>query len=317
MKVCLIGPGIDSIPPTGWGAVEIIVWEYKNILEKKGYEVLIINTNNVNEIINRCNYFNPDLVHLHYDVFWYIMGYINCKNKIITSHYGYIDRINKHDNNYRLILEGIKTQSNLYISALSQSNKDVFISQGIHPDRIKVVPNGIREDLFKFSEECEYPDRTICLAKIETRKRQYLIHEINEIDFVGRIVDNRYNRKNYLGEWSKNTLYDNLTNYANLILLSDGEAHALVCIEAMAAGLGLVVSEWACANLDTSKPFIDVITEDRIQDHEYIRQVIKQNRLKSIKMRREIRNYACENFSWEKIISNYIKTFKIEERESL
>ncbi len=44
MKIVLIGPGIMPIPPTGWGAVEILVWDTKIALEKLGHEVLIINT---------------------------------------------------------------------------------------------------------------------------------------------------------------------------------------------------------------------------------------------------------------------------------
>ena len=56
-----------------------------------------------------------------------------------------------------------------------------------------------------------------------------------------------------MGEWSKKHLYKNLTHYGNLVLLSDGEAHPLVCMEAFAAGLGVVVTEWGKANLDTNK----------------------------------------------------------------
>ena len=34
MKFSLVGPGIMPIPPNGWGAVEIIIWDYKINLEK-------------------------------------------------------------------------------------------------------------------------------------------------------------------------------------------------------------------------------------------------------------------------------------------
>ena len=27
MKVAIVGPGIMPIPPTGWGAVEILIWD--------------------------------------------------------------------------------------------------------------------------------------------------------------------------------------------------------------------------------------------------------------------------------------------------
>ena len=32
MKISIIGPGIMPIPPIGWGAVEILVWDTKNAL---------------------------------------------------------------------------------------------------------------------------------------------------------------------------------------------------------------------------------------------------------------------------------------------
>ena len=34
MKVTIIGPGFGNIPPNGWGAVEIIIWNLKLYLEK-------------------------------------------------------------------------------------------------------------------------------------------------------------------------------------------------------------------------------------------------------------------------------------------
>jgi len=169
------------------------------------------------------------------------------------------------------------------------------------------VPNGVRCDLFRFSLYCEYPNRSIYLAKIEPRKRQHLFHNIPDLYFAGKNSDPQYNRNNHLGEWSKEYLYENLTNYANLILLSDGEAHPLVCMEAMSAGLGLVISEWASANLDLSLPFIDVIPENMINDIDYVESIIRKNREISIKMRNDIREYAIRNFSWDKIIIDYLK----------
>ena len=44
MKLALVGPGIMPIPPNGWGAVEMMIWDYYNILKKHGIEVNIINT---------------------------------------------------------------------------------------------------------------------------------------------------------------------------------------------------------------------------------------------------------------------------------
>jgi glycosyltransferase involved in cell wall biosynthesis len=301
----MIGLGQNPIPPIGWGAVEILIWDYKQILEKMGHELIIVNTPDKNEIIQICNSENPDFIHLQYDVFWDICESFNCKNVAITSHYGYIDQENRYDPGYTQIFNGFLSFVNTKIFALSPSNAEKYLKSGFDPNRIKVVPNGVREDLFRFSDECEYPDRSIYLAKIEPRKRQSLFHNISNLYFAGRNSDVQYNGNNHLGEWSKDYLYDNLTSYANLVLLSDGEAHPLVCMEAMSAGLGLVISEWAAANLNKDLHFIDVIPEHRIKDITYVERIIRSNREKSIIMREEIRNYVTENFSWEKIIKNH------------
>ena len=51
MKIALIGPGIMPIPPTGWGGVEHLIWNYNNQLKKIGDEVVIINTKDLHEVI--------------------------------------------------------------------------------------------------------------------------------------------------------------------------------------------------------------------------------------------------------------------------
>ena len=71
------------------------------------------------------------------------------------------------------------------------------------------------------------------------------------------------------------------------------------------AGLGLVISEYCTANLDTSLPFIDVIPEDKIRDEDFVRKVIALNRQKSVTMRQDIRKYAVDNFSWRVVAKRY------------
>jgi glycosyltransferase involved in cell wall biosynthesis len=274
-------------------------------LEKLGHEVVIVNTRDQNEIIKQCNSHNPDFVHVQYDEFYKVCDYLQCDNVAITSHFGYLDQENRYDGYYNIIMNGFVNMKKGKIFALSPSIAEKYKKFGFDESRLKVVPNGVRDDLFKFEETCKYTDRSICLAKVETRKRQYLLHDISSLHFAGNIADNRYNKNNYLGEWSKEYLYENLTDYANLVLLSDGEAHPLVCLEAMSAGLGLVLSEWATANLDTSLPFIDVIPESKVSDKNYVESVIKSNREKSITMRNEIRQYVIDNFSWENIVKNH------------
>ena len=114
------------------------------------------------------------------------------------------------------------------------------------------------------------------------------------------------NLPNYLGEWTKETLYNNLTEYGNLILLSEGEADPLVVKEALIAGLGVVISECSAANLDISKEFITIIPNDKLLDLDYIKKKIISNRIQSIQRRDEIRKYALDKFSWKSIIDKYV-----------
>ena len=306
MKICIVGPGILPIPPVGWGAVEILIHDYRVNLEKLGNEVHIVNTQNRNQIVSEVNAIDPDFVHIQYDDFVNVSPYINCRNIAITSHYGYLEQPDRWDQGYRNIFGGF-INSGINIFCLSSGIKSIYLRGGISSDRLSVVPNGVRNDLFRFDSNCRMPGSTIYLAKVDYRKRQHIFQSIPDLYFAGNVVDRRFNvgSKFYLGEWNKEYLYENLTAYASLALLSDGEAHPLVCLEAMSAGLGLVLSECATANLDTTLPFIDVVPEDRIHDTEYVSGILKENREKSVPMREEIREYVVENFSWENIVKNH------------
>ena len=122
--------------------------------------------------------------------------------------------------------------------------------------------------------------------------------------YAGNNADARIDTsRNYLGEWSKEQLYKNLTEYGNLVLLSDGEAHPLVCMEALSAGLGVVVTEWGAANLDVTKDFITVIPESKVSDIPYVQSQIINNRNYSVKHRQEIIEYS-KHFDWVNVIKN-------------
>jgi glycosyltransferase involved in cell wall biosynthesis len=200
-------------------------------------------------------------------------------------------------------MSGFLSLQKTKIFALSQGIANIYIKNGFDPNRVKVVPNGVRDDLFDFNAVAAF-DKSICLGKIEYRKRQHLIKDIPNIDFVGKPIDGYPYLVKNIGAWDKPTLYKNLTNYSNLVLLSDGEAHPLVCLEALSAGLGLVLSKYAIANLDTSKPFINVISEEMINNVNFINYTLEENRRVSREMRQEIRDYAISNFSWEKIVKD-------------
>ena len=105
-------------------------------------------------------------------------------------------------------------------------------------------------------------------------------------------------------------LYKNLTKYANLILLSQGESDPLVIKEAMMSGLGIVISESSSHMIDRNEDFIDIIPEERINDKNYIQVVIEENRRKSVLRREYIREYTLKKYSWKILVKKYIENIQ-------
>jgi glycosyltransferase involved in cell wall biosynthesis len=302
MKISIIGPALP-IPPKGWGAVESLIWDYKIFLEKLNHDVQIINISDPNQIINKINQFNPDFVHINYDDWIVLYPYIQYPCAC-TTHYAYIDQFEKMGGYQNIFNVFAQYKPNIF--CLSETIKNVYKNVcGISSDNLYLTPNGVNIDAFRKVDNPLHYDQSIYLAKIDYRKRQHLFQSIDNLWYAGNVADSRFDvNKNYLGEFTKPQLYDKLTEYGNLVLLSDGEAHPLVCMEALASGLGLVISEYSTANLDLSKQFIDVIPEDKIYDIEYIKNIVNKNREYSIKNRNEIYEYS-KVFNWETIIQNY------------
>tara|TARA_B100000900_G_scaffold412873_1_gene435558 strand:+ start:57 stop:1001 length:945 start_codon:yes stop_codon:yes gene_type:complete len=310
MKISIVGPGIMPIPPTGWGAVEILIWDQKLALESHGHIVNIINTQSPIEIIQKINENRPDFVHIQYDDFIELYPYVQYPCAI-TSHFGYLEQPNKwgyyHD---RIVKPFQRISPNIF--CLSEGIKNTY-EKDLYIDKSKlfVTPNGVNTSKFRFTETPIFGHKSIYLAKIDYRKRQHLFQSIDSLHFAGNNADPNFDTSNnYLGEWTKEHLYENLTEYGNLVLLSDGEAHPLVCMEALAAGLGVVVCEWGAANLDSTKDFITIIPEEKITDIDFVESEIIKNRDYSLSHRNDIIEYS-KQFDWINVIHDtYIPTVK-------
>jgi glycosyltransferase involved in cell wall biosynthesis len=312
MKICIIGPGYKPIPPNGWGAVESVIWDYYMNLKDK-HEVIIINNCNLKQVIEEVNAVNYDVIHIMYDDHVIITPYLKHNKIFYTSHYAYITHPNFEQTQpwyfQNIFSHVIFNKDKLIINAISEQIKQVYVKYGFPENKINVLHNGAREDSFKYHNNPINYDKSVYLAKIEERKKQYMYQHIPNIDFVGNYHNSSFDisNTNFLGEWTKDILYNNLSCYGNLILLSDGEADPLVVKEALICGLGVVVSECASANLDLSQEFITVIPTNKLTDISYVSDEITKNRKYSIKNRERIRDYGLKLFSWKNIINKYIQ----------
>ena len=313
MKLALIGPGIMPIPPDGWGAVESLIWDYAVELGELGHEGTIVNTQNFQEIIDHLNEDEYEFAHLHYDVFYPLMDIIAEQTKIpklaISSHYPYIDQSIMHRRDgYDRIFNWIVNNDRYYIFCISKKDYDTFKNAGVDERLLILSENGANHKRFAFNEEAVKPDRSLYLGQIYHRKKQWIYQSINSIDFVGQNTGaTSFDPNiNYLGEWTDAYKREHFTDYGNLVLLSDGEnGTPLVVKEAMVNGLGVVISRYAAHDLPDDLPFVTVIPDDKLEDVAYVEEKIIENRELSVGMRKEIRDFAVSNFSWESLVKLY------------
>ena len=303
MRISIVGPPLP-IPPKGWGAVESLIWDYKLTLNHLGHEVQILNDENPNIMLEQMKEFNPDFVHINYDDWVPLYPYIEYPCAC-TTHYAYLDRLEMMDGYKERVFDMFKLIKPVVFGLSDSINKSYQYHADIPPEKLFLNPNGVMGENFHVRSQPQHGDRSVYLAKVDHRKRQFLFQDIDSLWFAGNIAEQRFDQyKNYLGEWQKDTLYRSLTEYGNLVLLSDGEAHSLVIMEAFAAGLGVVISEWATANLDLNMEFITVIPEDQIRQTKYVEHLINKNREYSINNRQEILDYS-KQFEWSRILSDY------------
>jgi glycosyltransferase involved in cell wall biosynthesis len=330
MKIALIGPGIINIPPPGHGAVEILIWDYYLELTLQGHQVDIINkmrkngyyqsgpyTDYCRGLIEEINSGKYDFVHLHYDCLYHILPFLICKTKAITSHYPYIDQIERHVDGYDKVFKEICKNDNHYIFALSKKDLETFVKYGANPNRIFLLLNGSNHNEIqpiKIQKKTK-SEKSIYIAKIEPRKMQHIYKDIPNIDFYGKCDDSYFKSLEcFKGEYNHTDLMNIMANYGNLILLSNGEnGTPLVIKEALMAGLPIVTNRHSSNDLDTSLSFIDIIPDEKLHDFEYIQEVIKKN-IKKQDQQEEIKKYALTNFSWELLIKKYIENITSTEK---
>jgi glycosyltransferase involved in cell wall biosynthesis len=312
MKIALIGSGYHPVPPLS-SSILTLLQGYKDFLEKEGYQIDTFNHQDVYQVIDEVNSNNYDFVHLHNGGFVLDFGLSLQQKFCFTSHAGYLLKPNHWDDTFKQEFQSYLKAPG--IIALSPASKQLFLDAGYN-GYISTQVNGI--DTQKINYQQQGNGKAICLGWIQPRKQQRLLAETVDgkidVDFVGPLDDLNFKEGSttkYLGVWSAAEVCQQLTEYSCLILISDGEVAPLVVLEAMAAGLSVVVSSSASANLH-DKDFIRVLPDDVLTDTNSINQqvvcdVIKETIASNQSLRPEIVAYAKENFDFSQIVKNYVR----------
>ena len=182
MKISIVGPGLMPIPPKGWGAVESLIWDMANALKELGHSVQIINTTDGNKVLQAIEEHDPDFVHINYDDFIVLYPHIN-RPKAMTSHFGYLERPDMMNGYVNIFNKFGELKPNVF--CLSEGIRNIYkIFSNFPEDKLFVTPNGVNIDAFTYTDEPKYSDRSIYLAKVDYRKRQYLFQNIKSLWFA-------------------------------------------------------------------------------------------------------------------------------------
>ena len=229
VNITLVGTGDHSIPPEGYGGVELVIWNIRNILIDHGHKVNIVNVpgggNSIPrrwKILRAIHAGRPDVVHLHASKYFNLARFIRCPNIVFSDHSPSVS-LAEYEYHRRAKIKGAHT------TCFSEKIKKLYAASGIDCNFLHVIPNGVAISEFSFTENPKHPEKSVCLGVISKRKRQYALKAIENIDFAGPIhEEEKFLDGAYQGEWSRKQVQEELTNYASLVLLSKSEVHNLL-----------------------------------------------------------------------------------------
>jgi len=150
IRVCQINPGILPIPPNGWGAVEKIIWEYKQEIEKQGHVCDI-------KYLNEVQKGDYDIVHVH-------MGNLALElaNRgipyIFSLHDHHVVHFGKDSNVFKHNLEAIKK------SVISFTHAEYLVDYFDDTDKLFYLSHGVNNQYFQPSEKYRKEIKLLCLA---------------------------------------------------------------------------------------------------------------------------------------------------------
>lgn len=312
MKILLVAGGHLPIPPPAWGGVENVIWQQYNYLTKAGHQVTILNRKKKTVRGFLARPWQYDMVHLHIDSGakgWGQLQRLFHFPLALTTHYGYAAFPSLWTERYRKIFHYMM-KIPVHIT-LSPEIRDMIREAGFTGQAF-VLPNGIECSDVRFDPE-PAPKEALVLGRIQDRKKQRFLAEALKdrpitCDLIGPSEETDFtgNGKNvlFLGPWSRDQVTRDLTQYACMVLISDGEAHAGVLLEAMAAGLSLVVSPESSHNLDIDRPWLHVVDRDKPGE---VADAIERAVAENPRYRQDIRRYCEATFDWSVIGPRYVR----------
>jgi autotransporter strand-loop-strand O-heptosyltransferase len=204
MKITQVTPGMISIPPNGWGAVEKIIWCYKQELDSLGHQCDIKYLNEVSDN-------NTDITHIHIANLA-LEAYERGIPYIFSLHDHHVVYNGKNSPNYNQNLEAIQK------SVISFCHAEFLVDFFDETDKLFYLSHGVEVDYFK-TDNLYRPNHTLlCIANngiggdasFDRKGFRYAIEAAKQLDLPITIAGPENN--NNFFEYHKDLLeYDKLT----------------------------------------------------------------------------------------------------------
>jgi len=299
MKVIQVHLGLLPIPPNGWGAVEKIIWEYHQNLNKKGLECKI-------NYLNDITYTDDTIVHVHV---------ANLANECYKRGIPYIFTIHDHHaylygKDSSVFKENLKAIENSVISTCPAK----YLVNYFGSKKLRYFSHAVNTQQFVFKNTTRCNNKLICVANNgyvhdQSSDRKGFIYAIqaakdldlnitiagpsNNKKFFEKLEStnpelSNYNKLNKVFDLNENELIDLYNDHGMFIHASELEAgHPnLTLLEAMCCGLpvigtfeekkydGMIVVE---RNLDEIKSAIIRVQNDYKNYQNYSLNAAKNN----------------------------------------
>jgi glycosyltransferase involved in cell wall biosynthesis len=217
MEIVQIATGLITIPPNGWGAVERIIWEYKQVLESFGN---IVNIKYMNDIEKKDNL----ITHAHLS-----NQALHCRDLgipyIYSLHDHHVEWYGKDSNVYKNNLEAIKS------SIFSITHTEHYIDYFDNTDKLFYLRHGANTDFFKPNYD-QKPHKLLMIANnglggdagFDRKGYIFGIEAAKKLNLPITIAGHTDNKKFF-------EIHPNLIDYEHLTLLltnpTDEETRAL------------------------------------------------------------------------------------------
>ena len=206
MKITQVTPGIISIPPNGWGAIEKVVWNYKLNFENMGHECVISYLDDID--------LKSDIIHIHVANLA-----IEAQKRgipyVFSLHDHHVFRFGKESELYKQNLEAIKG------SIISFTHAEFLVDYFDDTDKLFYLSHGVDTKFFSKKNIIPNEHRLLCVANngysddnsYDRKGFKYAVEAAIKLDLPITIVG----PENNMNFFNKNT---NLLKYEKLNIIN-------------------------------------------------------------------------------------------------